>query len=82
MEEWFCNIVDGLNRFAGLFSLLAVIVAAVVPYIIYKKQRRDKRLDDLDELEAMNDNSLFPMTSDQREYCTKRSKLEKRLKRK
>ena len=82
MVEWICNILDGLNKFAGLFSLLAVIVAAVVPYKIYKKQREDKHLDALDELEAMNDVSRFPMTSDEREYFAKKSKLEKRLKRK
>lgn len=35
-----------------------------------------------DELEAMQDNSRFPMSFEEREYYTKKSKLEKGLKRK
>jgi hypothetical protein len=78
--EWISNIVDGLNKFSGLFSLLAVIVAAVVPYIIYKKQQRDKRLDALDELEAMNDLSQNPMNYSERNYYTRKRVLEKKSK--
>lgn len=82
MVEWICSVLESLNRFAGLFSLLAVIAAVVVPIVIYKIQLRNERKDAIDELNAMNDVSRFPMTSDQREYYTKKSKLEKRLKRK
>lgn len=74
--------MECLNQFAGLFSLLAVIAAVVVPIIIYKIQRRNERQDAIDEYDAMMENSDFPMSIEQREYFAKRSKLEKRLKRK
>ena len=74
--------MDYLNQFAGLFSLLAVIAAVVVPIIIYRIQRRNERQDAIDEYDAMMENSDFPMSIEQREYYTKKGKLEKRLKRK
>jgi len=74
--------MDYLNQFAGLFSLLAVIAAVVVPIIIYKIQRRNERQDAIDEYDAMMENSDFPMSIEQREYFAKKSQLEKRLKRK
>ena len=74
--------MECLNQFAGLFSLLAVIAAVVVPIIIYKIQRRNERQDAIDEYDAMMENSDFPMSIEQREYYTKKGKLEKRLKRK
>ena len=74
--------MECLNKFAGLFSLLAVIAAVVVPIIIYRIQRRNERQDAIDEYDAMMENSDFPMSIEQREYYTKKGKLEKRLKRK
>ena len=74
--------MECLNQFAGLFSLLAVIAAVVVPIIIYRIQRRNERQDAIDEYDAMMENSDFPMSIEQREYYTKKGKLEKRLKRK
>lgn len=79
MVEWICSVLESLNRFAGLFSLLAVIAAVVVPYIIYKRQHRDESLDALDELEAMNDVSYFPMTDSERRRYTRKSYLEKKI---
>lgn len=79
------NIVDfieGLNDYAGLFSLLAVLAAVFVPFIIYKKERKSERQAMKDELEAMQDNSHFPMTYEEREYYTKRDKLRKGINRK
>lgn len=78
MVEWICSVLESLNRFAGLFSLLAVIAAVIVPYVIYKRQRRDESLDALDELEAMNDVSYFPMTDSERKRYTRKSYLEKK----
>ena len=74
--------MDYLNQFAGLFSLLAVIAAVVVPIVIYRIQRRNERQDAIDEYDAMMENSDFPMSIEQREYFAKKSQLEKRLKRK
>lgn len=79
------NIVDfieGLNDYAGLFSLLAVLAAVFVPIAIYKWERKNERQAMKDELEAMQDNSHFPMTIEEREYYTKREKLKKGINRK
>jgi hypothetical protein len=75
-------MIESLNNYAGLFSLLAVLVSFFVPIVIYKKERKAKRLAMKDELEAMQDNSRFPMSFEEREYYTKKSILEKGLKRK
>lgn len=69
-----------LNHYSGLFSLLAVIAAVVVPIVIYWKQRRDERQDAIDELNAMNDVSRFPMTDSQRNYYIRKEILEKKIK--
>ena len=71
-----------LNQFAGLLSLCAVLAAIIVPYRIYKKQRKDNLQTTKDELEAMNDMSLFPTSGSDRERYTRKSLLEKQLKRK
>lgn len=76
------SIIESLNNYAGLFSLLAVLAAIVVPVVIHKTERKEERLAMKDELEAMQDNSRFPMSFEEREYYTKKSKLEKGLKRK
>ena len=76
------SIIESLNNYAGLFSLLAVLAAIVVPIVIHKRERKEERLVMKDELEAMQDNSRFPMSFEEREYYTKKSKLEKGLKRK
>lgn len=75
-------MIESLNNYAGLFSLLAVLAAIVVPIVIYKKERKAEELSMKDELEAMQDYSRFPMSFDEREYFTRKSKLEKGLKRK
>ena len=74
------SIIESLNNYAGLFSLLAVLAAIVVPVVIHKTERKEERLAMKDELEAMQDNSRFPMSFEEREYYTKKSKLEKGLK--
>ena len=76
------SIIESLNNYAGLFSLLAVLAAIVVPVVIHKTERKEERLAMKDELEAMQDNSRFPMSFEEREYYTKKRKLEKGLKRK
>lgn len=71
-----------LNNYSGLFSLLAVIAAVVVPIVIYWKQCRDERQNAIDELNAMNDVSRFPMTDSQRNYYIRKEILEKKIKKK
>ena len=45
-------MIESLNNYAGLFSLLAVLSAIVVPIVIYKKERKAEKLSMKDELEA------------------------------
>ena len=76
------NIFTRLNDYSGLFALLAFLAAAIVPFCIYRKQKKDDRRAMRDELEAMNDISRFSLTHEEREFYTKRGKLEKGLRRK
>ena len=86
MFEWFKEAIKSLNDYAGLFSLLAMIAAIIVPYRIYKKERNDRsnaeRQAMQDELEAMEHNSRFPMSMEARKYFTKKHILKKGLNRK
>lgn len=75
------SILYSLNQYAGLFSLLAVLAAIIVPYRIYRKQRLDEYQSNRDELDAMNEAGRFAMTGDERERFSKRTFLEKKMKR-
>jgi hypothetical protein len=76
------GFIESLNSYAGLFSLLAVVAAIVVPFIIHRIERKSQRQTMKDELEAMQESARFPMTYDEREQYVKMSKLEKGLNRK
>ena len=69
------NIFTGLNDYSGLFALLAFLAATIVPFCIYRKQKKDERQSMKDEYEAMNDISRFPMSHEEREYYTKKRLL-------
>lgn len=75
------NILERLNDYSGLLALLAFLAAAIVPVVVYRKQKRDDLQAMRDELDAMNDVSQFPMTLEERNYYSKKRKLEKGLKR-
>jgi len=75
------NIFTSLNDYSGLFALLAFLAAAIVPVVVYRKQKRDDQQAMRDELDAMNDVSQFPMTLEERNFYSKKRKLEKGLKR-
>ena len=74
--EW----LKSLNEYAGLFSLLAVVAAIIVPFIIYCKERRDAKRTAKSELDAINDLSQFPMTKDERDHFTHKRVLEETVK--
>ena len=74
------ELINSLNDYAGLFSLLAVITAIVVPIAIYKRGRSDERQAIQDELDALEENSHNPIPMDMKNYFTRKSMLEKRLK--
>lgn len=104
-----------LNEYSGLFSLLAVVTSVIVPFWIYRKQKKEQEkyyykqkndqehfynlqkkdqehfyqkqqndhLQDLrEEYDAMDENSQFPMTFEEREYYGRKRYLEKKLGRK
>ena len=75
MMEW----IHSLNEYAGLFSLLAVIVAIVVPIAIYRRGRRNEMQEAQNELDSINETSRFAMPTDIRNYFTRKSILEKKL---
>lgn len=107
--------MEFLNEYSGLFSLLAVVVSVIVPFWIYRKQKKEQEkyyymqkndqehfynlqkkdqehfyqkqqndhLQDLrEEYDAMDENSQFPMTFEEREYYGRKRYLEKKLRRK
>lgn len=71
-----------LNEYSGLFSLLAVVASVIVPFWIYRKQKKDHLQDLKDELDAMEENSVFPMGLAEREYYGRKSYLKKKQRRK
>lgn len=77
--------MECLNEYSGLFSLLAVVasvVAIVVSVVIYRKQKKDHLQDLKDEYEAIEKNSIFPMSIAEKEYYSRKNYLEKKLRRK
>ena len=77
--------MEFLNEYSGLFSLLAVVasvVAIMVAVVIYRKQKKEHLQDLKDELDAMEENSVFPMGLAEREYYGRKRYLQKKLRRK
>lgn len=107
--------MEFLNEYSGLFSLLAVVASVIVPFWIYRKQKKEQEkyyymqkndqehfynlqkkdqehfyqkqqndhLQDLqDEYEAIESNSMFPMSIADREFYGRKRFLEKKLGRK
>lgn len=76
------KILDWLNANAGILSLGAILTAIIVPYRIYKKQRKDEILSFKDELDVLNEMNKFSLSYEERDLFTRKFLLEKRLKRK
>lgn len=74
--------MEWLNYFSGLFALLALIASVVIPFVIYRKQKKDKLQDYKDEYEAIQQIKDFPMTSNERERFAREFYLEKKIGRK
>ena len=104
--------MEFLNEYSGLFSLLAVVASVIVPFWIYRKQKKEQEkyyykqkndqehfynlqkkdqehfyqkqqndhLQDLqDEYEAIESNSMFPMSLAEREYYSRKNYLKNKL---
>ena len=62
--------------------MLALVAAIIVPYIIYRWQKKDERQKMQDEYDALQRSLRVPLTKEQREIHIKQEVLEKQLKRK
>ena len=74
--------MEMLNEYSGLFSLIAAVAAVaglVVPFIIRKKEKKEKRQELLDEYNIRNGLSRFPMSHETRESYAKTQILKKKL---
>lgn len=74
------EFIDGLNKYAGLFSLLAVLAAVIIPILIYYLERRDYKKTIRNKFEASNENYIFPMSESERERQRQMSAWSKELK--
>ena len=75
--EWLNEILEWLNSYSGLLALLAV----VAPFVIYYKQKKDQQRDWEDELEGYENNSMFPMNNNDRDYSAHQYFRKKKTKR-
>ena len=73
--------MEVLNNYAGLFALLALVAAIVVPYTIYRKEKADERRALQDELEAMDESAQTPFSMEEKSFFAKKNALKKKLNR-
>mgnify|MGYP006344222791 CR=1 FL=1 len=76
------DIIISLNSYAGLFSLLALLAAIVVPIAIYQNQRKNEKQDLQDELDTLNEFAGKAMYDNAKQHFIRKTSLEKKLKRK
>ena len=80
MIAWLQHIIQELNDYAGLLSLLAVLAAIVVPWCIYRMTQRAHKRELRHELEAMEEDIRWAFTPEERQLNIRKRKLEKDLK--
>ncbi len=81
MIELWQNIIDVLNANAGVVSFFALLAAVIVPWVIYRKNKKAKLQEMLDEYEAREEYQGVAMPSNDKEASIRRRALEKGLKR-
>lgn len=75
-------MMECLNNYSGLLSLLAVVASVIVPFWIYRKQKKEQKLDLKDELEMLKrPRNPLAMNQELRERDEKIELLEKKLRR-
>ena len=75
-------MMELLNEYSGLFSLLAVVASVIVPFWIYRKQKKEQKQDLKDELEILTrPHNPLAMNQELRERDEKIELLEKKLRR-
>lgn len=75
-------MMELLNEYSGLFSLLAVVASVIVPFWIYRKQKKEHLQDLKDELEILTrPHNPLEMDKELRERNGKIELLKKKLRR-
>lgn len=75
-------MLECLNECSGLFSLLAVVASVIVPFWIYRKQKKALKQNLKDELEMLKSpRNPLAMNKELRERDEKIELLEKKLRR-
>lgn len=82
--EWIQKIISELNNYAGLFSLLAVVVAIIGIYVsvrIHRKRAEEEFLQLQDELDEMERLRTVAWPSDVKDKLTREHVLKEAIKR-
>lgn len=79
--EWLKNIIDELNDYAGLLSLLAVLAAILVPWRIYRKNRKEDLQRLKDEFEQREHMKGVATTPDAKESSVRQHVVKMAIKR-
>ena len=82
--EWIQKIISELNNYAGLFSLLAVVVAIIGIYVsvrIHRKKAEEELLQLQDELDEMERLHTVAWPSDVKDKLTRQHVLKEAIKR-
>lgn len=76
MMEYITQVIDIINENSGIVAFISIIVSI----ILYKMNRRKERKSMQNELEAMNEHSIFPVSDSERPLYIRKRTLEKNLK--
>lgn len=82
--EWIQKIISELNNYAGLFSLLAVVVAIIGIYVsvrIHRKKAEEELRQLQDELDEMERLRTVAWPSDVKDKLTRQHVLKEAIKR-
>jgi hypothetical protein len=79
MIEWLKHIIEELNNYAGLLSLLAVIAAIVVPWIIYRKTAKSHKQEMINEYKARKGQQRFHLPHEMRESYIREETLRRNI---
>lgn len=74
--EYITQVIDIINENSGIVAFISIIVSI----ILYKMNRRKERKSMQNELEAMNEHSIFPVSDSERPLYIRKRTLEKNLK--
>lgn len=79
MIECLKYIIAELNNYAGLLSLLAVIAAIVVPWIIYRKTAKSHKQEMINEYKARKGQQRFHLPHEMSESYIREETLRRNI---